>query len=135
MIISQLIITFVFLIYIYFACATDSHIASVNKMEKVKRSGVDELRTKTEKLKIRSEILPSDYEDIKAKISKLSDDMRYLSPSDNDEAIRLENELISRIDGLIQDPIFVSTDNIGMEATQKRIVEIELLIKERKAIY
>lgn len=134
-ILYHLFIIFVFVIYIYFACATDSHIARVNRMEKAKRSGVDELRAKAERLNIKSGNLPNGYEDIKTKIQKISDDMRYLSPSNNAEAIRLEDELISKINGLSLNPIFAGSENIEHDTVQNEIAEIELLIRERKAIY
>ena len=67
-------------------------------------------------------------------VKKLSDDLRYLSPSSDTAAVELENKMFILLKEIIADPVF-STPGASNSNAVKKLAEVTLLFRQRKTIY
>ena len=129
----QLVIFFFFLIEVYLSVLTTSHISDVAKSGAEKRTGIVELRNLSGQLTSLASALGDENASLKNDLAKLSDDLRYLSPS-SDTAVELENKMFILLKEIIADPVF-STPGASNSNAVKKLAEVTLLFRQRKTIY
>ncbi|MBO8456702.1 MAG: hypothetical protein IAA81_00550 [Spirochaetes bacterium] len=130
----QLVIFFFFLIEVYLSVLTTSHISDVAKSGAEKRTGIVELRNLSGQLTSLASALGDENASLKNDLAKLSDDLRYLSPSSDTAAVELENKMFILLKEIIADPVF-STPGASNSNAVKKLAEVTLLFRQRKTIY
>ena len=135
-VVVQLVAVFVFSIYVLTACYTSDYIKDVNKSEGKKKNLVLILREKTSRLDSFAEGLKDENnKELKESIKKLSEDFRYLSPSDNNHAVELEQRMLVIVDDLLTDRYFTMSENMDKSLVEKKIDELNVIFNQRKKIY
>lgn len=132
-IIVELVSIFVFIIYTYMSMATSQHIVNVGEQEKAKVATLKYLKQKVMELQVKTSAMSGDRSDIRERCAKLADNLNYLSPSDNEQALQLESRLLDAVTYLV-----VSDMTPGKEADsiiRQQLAEIETLYQMRKNIY
>ncbi|MCR5768785.1 MAG: hypothetical protein K6G45_09890 [Lachnospiraceae bacterium] len=134
-VIAQGICFAVFLIYFFLACFTKGHIENIAVEEEKKKSTVAFLREKTKLLAIEADQLNGNNIDLKNSLKKLAEDFRYLSPSENQAAIDLDNKMIRIIEEFLSDFSSIQINDSASSGLNEKVKELELLFKQRKSIY
>lgn len=124
-----------FLLYFFLACFTSGHIGEVEEAEKDKLWSVSDLRKKAESLSARAAGLGSENKEVAQLAEKFAEDMRYLAPSEDQEALELESRIAIMLDQISQDVIYLTTNNCSVETVKTHFHELNSLYEQRKAIY
>ncbi len=130
----QGILFFFFLIQVFLCVFPAEHIASVSQRENLKRGSLVDLRQYSQMLFITASSLGPDNEELKKALETICNELRYLSPSDNDAAKTIEAKIYIALLEISEDPVFSSREAPNIQAKNK-VAEIALLIKQRKVIY
>ena len=130
----QGILFFFFLIQLFLCVLTVEHIASVSQREHLKRASLVDLRQYSQMLSITASSLGPDNAELKKTLDAICNELRYLSPSDNDAAKTIEARMQIALQEIFEDPVFTSREASNIQAINKA-AEIALLIKQRKTIY
>ena len=88
-------------LFILFSGALVKHVSDVAESEMKKTAVLDELKSKAESLSALVNADPGASVETKQTIKKIAQDIRYLSPSDNPQAIACEGEMLSTIEMLM----------------------------------
>lgn len=123
----ELVLFFVLTVFTYFGYAAGAHIGEVQAAEQKSLGKIAELKNAFEMLSLKTDMLADDFHDQKAKIKKLCDDVRYMSPVDTDAASSLEGKLIV-FANVLSEPALTPSD---MDA---KIMELTNLINQRKLL-
>lgn len=124
-----------FLLYFFLACFTAEHIDGVEDAEKKRLASVLELRNKAENLSISANSLSDEYKSIKESAIRLSDNIRYLSPSNDRKALELESKMLQLMELTSKDLLYLSTQNCSSETINTHFRELNQLYEKRKTIY
>lgn len=119
-------------VYIYLTYMTQKHVKDVGEEEKVKKSSVIDLRHDTSELAMKLAGKFPENEVLLKKAKKISEDLRYLSPSDNTEAKRIEKEMSKALSDLIKK---LSTGACSADAVEEQVDAIGMLYQQRKSIF
>lgn len=123
-IILELLFVVVFAVYETVSFSVAAHIDNVQRAETMKRDTLDYLRRKAAELQIRTDALDAGDRETRAAVQRLAEDLRFLSPSDQAQAVNLERQIAAKIDSLdlSRDP-------------GPQLKELQTLIRLRKSIY
>jgi len=133
-ILAQCISLAVFLLYFFLSFFTQAHIENVAAAEETKKAGVMLLREEGNQLALAADRLGEKDKDLKESIKKLAGDFRFLSPSDNERAIELEDRMIRLLEELNADRIFANSENRDLTSVREKVGELDYLYKQRKSI-
>lgn len=122
--IIELVLFFVCAVFIYFGYFSGNHIENVHSREEKSLGKISEVKNAFEMLNLKSDLW-KDLDGQKAKIKKICDDTKYLSPVDTDEAAKLEQKLV--IDANV-----IAGSHFTAAELDEKITELELLLKQRK---
>lgn len=131
----QAIAVFVWLLYAYCACAAGHATSSVALREKKKTEYLDQMREKMQVLKVKAEQLDEEQKSLKEMMRKLCDSVRYLSPSDQQQAVELERQMLLMIEEISMDPVLAGNRNSSEQQLKEKLKQLELLYKQRKNVY
>ena len=120
---------FIYLLALILTTRTTKHIENVQATEDQKRVLIDEVRKASLSLNIVAQSLPDEFAPQKKQIEAIKEELRYLSPSSNGEALRLEESILKQLQDLKNDCIS------GQGILPGRISLINACIAERKNIY
>lgn len=134
-ILAQAVAVFAWLIFIYFACHTTSHINEVAEREEVMLSQINRIRQELANLQIRASALPIEKKVLKDKIERLNEDFRYISPSNDQRAVMIEKNILNAINAVSHSAVFQGGNDMGDERLMRQLDEISMLYQQRKSIY
>ncbi|MGN1340912.1 MAG: hypothetical protein ACI4WS_11515 [Oscillospiraceae bacterium] len=127
----QCVALFVFVIWIFMAVATKSHIESTLQDEEQKKSLVMELRSKSGRLSALAAGLDKGSS-IRVSAEKLAENMRYLSPGNTKEEHDLERRMLAVLDSILIDGYFVSGGYQSPETLEGKFRDFDILYRQRK---
>lgn len=126
-ILIELVTFFILAIFVYFGYFAGNHIGKVQAQEQKSLSRIEDLKSAFKMLKLKAEMWPDELDEQKAKIQKLCEDVRYISPVDTDVALDVENKLIISANLLAE-------STLAPTETETKIMELTNLIKQRKLL-
>lgn len=121
----------VFLYMLALVCSTKTtkHILTVQQVEVKNRVLIDEVRKASLSLSIVTQSLPDEFAIQKKRVEAIKEELRYLSPSSNQDAHRIEESILKQLLELKDDCI------AGRGILPQRIALLNACIAERKTIY
>lgn len=130
-IVVQLVGVFVFLVWTLAAVSTKGHIEAVQRQENVKKSAVIELRYKSASLSAMAATIEDKA--LRGQISRIEENMRYLSPTDSEYAQDIERKMIALMDAIMSDGFFSGAGD--KNALESKLRDFDALYRQRKIIY
>lgn len=120
---------FIYLLALIVSTGTAKHIVNVQTTQKQNRVLIDEVRKASLSLNIVAQNMPDEFAMQKKQIEAIKEELRYLSPSSNEDALRLEESILKQLQDLKNDCAS------GQGILPGRISLISACIAERKNIY
>ena len=111
------------------------HVKNVAETENAKTAPVDSLRARAQSLVILTDRLGAEDEDIRRMARNLSDDLRYLTPSNDPNAQNLDNQISLMLDSLTSDGYFMRPNPQARENVIRKFDALRTLFAQRKAIF
>lgn len=130
----QAVFFFIFLFSILGGSLVTTQISAVSNEQQQMRAVMDEIRQRAQMLSVQCSSLGENHSELKKQVENISNDLRYLSPSKSPMAVDIENRINMALTQISVDPVFTSPEASDAGAMSK-VSEIQLLIKQRKAIY
>jgi hypothetical protein len=126
------ILFFLLLVGLYFVFYTSQKVGEVFIEETTNCSRIDEMKKATREIKIKADLTKNIPSDINIRVTELLENLRFISPSNDAEAMNLESQYLKEIRDL-QDCLFFNPLNYdkSIEILQK----CEQTYSERKRIY
>ncbi len=131
-IIIQGVILFILLLGIYFSIYASNKVHEVYTEEKQNRSRIGDMKKATNDVKLRIDQMKGMPADLIVRITTLLDNMRFISPGDNNDAIVLETDYLKEIK-TVHDCLFEIP--INYEKITENISNCERVYNERKKVY
>jgi hypothetical protein len=126
-------ILFFFLLFgLYFAISSSNKVNEVFQQETGNRSRVDDMKKVTKDLQVKMEQTLNIPSDLKKRVSFLLENIRYISPSNTEEAIELESNYLKSIKS-IQDCLYEVPLNI--DSLTDNLNSCERIYNDRKQVY
>ncbi len=120
---------FIYLLALILTSGTAKHITQVQTAQEQNRVLIDEVRKASLSLNIVVQNMPDEFAMQKKQIEVIKEELRYLVPSSNKEALRLEESILKQLQELKNECIS------GQGILPERIPLISACIAERKNIY
>jgi hypothetical protein len=132
-VIIQAVFFFLFILNIYFGYFASSHARGVAVEEAGKLQYLTEMKSRAASLALKAGSLSSQYEQVQKALKQSSEDIRYLSPVDEEKSTELDLKIIDSIESLVQ---FCDAASEGGHpaAFDLETKELQMLIKERKLL-
>jgi hypothetical protein len=131
-IIIHAVLFFILLLGLFLAFSSSDKVREVYFEEKQNRDRIDEMKRATKELQLRLDAMNNIPTEIISRINELQENLRYLSPSNNNDAIVLETKFLDEIKSLHS---CFSDSPINMEAVIINIKNCERTFKERKKVF
>jgi hypothetical protein len=126
------ILLFIILLGLFISFSTSEKVSEVYFEEKENRDRIDELKKATKELILKVDSMSNIPSEIKTRINELQENLRYLSPTNNIESIRIESKFIEEVRALKN----CFLDNpLNIEIINDNIKNCERTYKERKQIF
>lgn len=126
------ILFFLFLVGIFLAFTSSSNVQSVFEEEERNRSGITEMKKLTHEVVIKLDQIDGFPAALKKKINDLHENLRYLSPGNNQEAQALEKDYLNAMNAIYNRLFDRPLDE---EKINRLLCDCERLVKDRKQIY
>lgn len=126
------ILFFLFLVGIFLAFTSSSNVQSVFEEEERNRSGITEMKKLTHEVVIKLDQIDGFPAALKKKINDLHENLRYLSPGNNQEAQALEKDYLNAMRAIYNRLFDRPLDE---EKINRLLCDCERLVKDRKQIY
>ena len=126
------ILFFLFLVGIFLAFTSSSNVQSVFEEEERNRSGITEMKKLTHEVVIKLDQIDGFPAALKKKINDLHENLRYLSPGNNQEAQALEKDYLNAMKAIYNRLFDRPLDE---EKINRLLCDCERLVKDRKQIY
>jgi hypothetical protein len=132
-VIVQAILVFIFAIDIYFGYFANFHIQNVAREEEGLRQYLAEIKAKAASLSLAAQRLPSGYEQIQKCLIRALEDIKYLTPVQNNLGTGEEIKILSAIDSikLLCETTAEGAHPVPLEA---EVNKLQMLVKERKLL-
>lgn len=130
-IVIQCVALFIFIVWLFMAVVTKSHIESSLQNEEIKKSPVMELRSRSLKLSSLAAGLDKGNS-IRVSAEKIADNMRYLSPGNKEDAHDIERRMLAVLDSIIMDSYFASEGEQPTASLESKFKNFDALYRERK---
>lgn len=129
--IIQSILVFLFAIDIYFGYFANLHTGSAGGEEAATRQYLTEIKSKA--LSLAPGALPAEYEKAQKTLKQALDDIKYISPVQNNAGTDLETRIISALDSI---KLLCGTVSEGARPSslESEINNLQTLVKERKLL-
>jgi len=131
-IIIQCILFFLLLIGLFFSVSSSAKVKEVYLEEKQNRNRIDDMKKGTKEMQLKLDQMKTIPAGIIVKVKALQDDLRYISPSNNQAAIDLENSFVHEIKAALNSLI---DSPLNYDKITELILNCERVLKERKQIY
>jgi len=107
-------------------------VSNVYQREQQARSLLNEMKDATYNLVQKTRNMENLPPYLKSKIEQISEDMRYISPSNNQEATELEKDFLDKLQNI---NLYLNRENIDLDAIEKDIQVCKQVYERRKQIY
>ena len=134
-ILLQVAVLILFAVYVAVSYLVSGHVKNVAETENAKTAPVDSLRARAKSLVILADRLGAEDEDIRRMARNLSDDLRYLTPSNDPNAQNLDNQISLMLDSLTSDGYFMRPNPQARENVIRKFDALRTLFAQRKAIF
>lgn len=134
-IIIQLIILFIFVLYVYMASASTNHIADVKDYEDAKTSQLNMLKDMSRQMMALADSSNKCDAELKNKIKAFADNMRFLSPTDNTMAGALEKQMLSIVHQILNSGYLMNGNDTNINDIKRMFNDLDCLYQQRKAVY
>lgn len=126
------ILFFVVLLGLFLAFSSSDKVREVYFEEKQNRDRIDEMKKATKELQLKLDAMNNIPPEIISRINELQENLRYLSPSNNNEALVLESKFVEEVNKLSN---CFSDNPLNMEVVISNIKNCERTYKERKQVF
>ena len=126
-VIAECVLFFLLAIFVYFGYFSGTHIGEVQAAERKSLTKIGEVKNAFEMLNLKANTLSDEFRDQKAKLIRLCDDVRYMSPVDTEQAADIEMKMIIAAN-------VISSSTLSAQELDAKIAEIDLLLKQRKLL-
>lgn len=126
------VLFFVVLLGLFLAFSSSDKDKEVYFDEKQNRYRIDEMKRATKELQLKFDAMNNIPTDIISRVNELQENLRYLSPSNNNDAIVLETKFLDDLKSL---HYCLSDSPINMEVVISNIKNCERAYKERKQLF
>lgn len=123
---------FIVLLGLFLAFSSSDKVREVYNEEKQNRDRIDEMKRATKELQLKLDAMNNIPTEIITRINELQENLRYLSPSNNNDAVVLETKFLDNVKSL---HYCFSDSTINMEAVISNIKNCERTYKERKQVF
>jgi hypothetical protein len=123
---------FVVLLGLFLAYSSSDKVREIYFEEKQNRDRIDEMKRATKELQLKLDAINNIPTEIISRINELHENLRYLSPSNNNDALVLETKFLDDVKLLFY---CFSDSPINMEAVISNIKNCERTYKERKQVF
>ena len=123
---------FVVLLGLFLAFSSSDKVREVYYEEKQNRHRIDEMKRATKELQLKLDAMNNIPTEIISRLNELQENLRYLSPSNNNEALVLESKFIEEVRILSN---CFSKEPLNMEVVISNIKNCERTYKERKQVF
>jgi hypothetical protein len=129
----QSVAVFAFLLVIYFGYFASSHVGNVAAEEANKLQYLAEMKNKAASLVLKAGSLPGEYEGVRKLIGQSADDIRYLSPVDENKSAETDLKILNVVGNLLEfcDTASEGGHPVSFEGDAKKL---QMLVKERKLL-
>ena len=134
-ILLQVGVLILFAVYVGVSYLVSGHVKNVAETETAKTATVESLRARAQSLVILTDRLGDGDNDIREMARKLSDDLRYLTPSSDANARNLDDQMSMMLDSLTSDSYFVRPNSQSRENVVRKFDALKTLFAQRKAIF
>ena len=131
-IILHSIIFFLGLLGFFLAFSSSNNVGEVYFEEKKNRDGINEMKKATKELQLKLDAMNNIPTEIISRINELEDNLRYLSPSNNNDALVLEAKFLDDVKSLHN--CFLDIP-LNMKVVISKIKNCERTYKERKQVF
>ena len=126
------ILFFLLLLGLFLAFSSSDKVSEVYFEEKKNRDRIDEMKRAIKDLQLKLDTIDNVSAEIISRINDLQENLRYISPSNNNEASVLESKFIEEVKKLSNS---FSDNPLNMEIVLSNIKNCERTYKERKHLY
>jgi hypothetical protein len=131
-ILVHFILLFLLLIGGFISTKASEKVTEVFQEQNAQRSKLIEIQKVTKNTFSRIELMNGISPELKFKVNKILEDLRYISPSNSVDALDIESNLLVMINK-INDLLYHYDNN--KESIETTVMQCEQLIKERKQVY
>jgi hypothetical protein len=131
--IIQAVLVFFFALDIYFGYFANFHVGSVEREEAAQRQYITEIKSKALSLALASGGLPAEYEKAQKELKQALDDIKYITPVQNNAGTDLETKIISALDS-IKLLCGTITEGARPSSFESEVNRLRMLVKERKLL-
>lgn len=131
-ILAQSILFFFLLIGVFISNRTSEKVSEVYFEQKKERDKVNDIQNATKRLASRIELMTNVSPEIKYKVNKMVEELRFVSPTNNSDAYEIEMRYFSLLDKLDLMLLNIESNKENIDLTIK---QCDQLIKERKQVY
>jgi hypothetical protein len=128
----QSILVFFLLIGAFISNRTNEKVAEVYFEQKKERDKVNDIQKATKRLASRIELMTNISPEIKYRVNKMVEELRFVSPTNNSDSYEIEMMYLSLLDKL--DLMLINFES-NKENIDLTIKQCDQLIKERKQVY
>jgi hypothetical protein len=132
-IIIQAVLVFFFAIDIYLGYFANFHTVSVAREESSMMRHLTKIKSKALSLSLAAGELSPKYEDTRKILKQALDDIKYITPVQNDAGTDLETRIISALDS-ISDSCAFMMEGVFTSTFEDDVNELQALVKERKLL-
>jgi hypothetical protein len=131
--IIQAVLVFLFALDIYFGYFANSHVQDVAREEAGLLQHLVQIKAKAASLVLAADRLPAEYEQTRNTLKKSLDDIRYITPVQNNAGTDGEIKIISALDSI---KLLCETIAEGARPSsfETEINKLQVLVKERKLL-
>jgi len=132
-IIIQAVLFFIYLINVYFAYFAVSHVKSAAEEVEDKEFYLKKIKSKAGVVLLSVNRLSGEYEKTQKLLKQSIDDIRYISPVNNDAGSELETGILRSLDS-ISEIIDAILGGAGNPSLENAAIALQQLVKERKLL-
>lgn len=133
LIIGQIAALFVFAVFVYISLTSSAHTSAVEARERQKRARLNEIRSTASDALAAAESSSQIDVALIEKIRKVTEEVRYISPSGDQKAIDLEYQIFDLIEE--SSDLVNRYDDSMKQQLNKDLDQILLLCRQRKNVY
>ena len=126
------ILLFFLLLGVYLSIKTSDKVGDVYLQEMANRSGINEMKVAVRKMKDKMNDIANLPEDFINRINTLEENLRFISPSDNEDAHDLEHSFSQTVGDIT---FSISNFSMNKEAIEGNLKKLERIYQNRKQIY
>jgi len=126
------VLLFFLLLGVYLSIQSSDKVKDVYIQETANRSGINEMKTAVRRMKDRMNEVADLPEEFINRINTLEENLRFISPSDNEDAHDLEHSFSQTISDIT---FSISNFSMNKETIESNLKKLERIYQNRKQIY